>query len=84
MFGVVYIFFPTECAFVRCHNSGHYTMDPPTNYNIVVAVQVRWAATERCIRPFILLAFRLDRQLSIGTLGRLLDRKAQRKLMQSP
>ena len=25
----------TQCASVRCHSSGHYTMEPPTNYNIV-------------------------------------------------
>ena len=36
------------------------------------------------IRPFKFLAVRLGRQLPVGILGRLLDRKAQGKFRRSP
>ena len=78
------IFRPTECASVRCHSSGHYMMGPPTNYNIDCRRSSQVGSYRPGIRPSKLLAVRLDRQLPVGILGRLLDRKAQRKLRQSP
>ena len=59
-------------------------MELPTNYYIVCSCSGQVGSYRTGIRPSKLLAVRLGRQLSIGTLDRLLDCKAQRKLMQSP
>ena len=77
-------FRPTECASVRCHSSGHYIMEPPTNYNIDGRRSSQMGSYRSDIRPFELLAVKLGRQLPIGILGRIVDRNAQRKLSRSP
>ena len=77
-------FRPTECASVRCHSSGHCTMESPTNYNIVCRRSGQVGSYRPRTRPSKLLAVRLGKQLPIGILGRLLDCKAQRKLRRSP
>ena len=58
--------------------------EPPTNYNIGCRHSSQIGSYRPGIRPSKLLAVRLGRQLPVGILGRLLDRKVQRKLRQSP
>ena len=77
-------FCPTECASVRYHSSGHYIMEPPINYNIDGRRSSQVGSYRPGMRLFKLLAVRLGRQLPVGILCRLLDRKAQRKLRRSP
>ena len=77
-------FCPIECASVRCHSSCHYTMEPPTNYNIVCRRSGQVGSYQPGTRPFKLLAIRLGRRLPIGIAGRLLDCKTQRKLRNLP
>ena len=55
-------------------------MESPTNYNIDDGRSSQVGSYRPVTRPFKLIAVRLGRQLPVGIFGRLLDRKAQRKL----